>query len=124
MSYLQVVGEQHQLVERHMAAFTARLAELQERHGLQLGSLEVSCCRACRRYEEKSLAGNVSDACRLCVPAAAGCVLQHHLPVHHQAHNKGACLAHSTSSSHQFQLALLKCAACVSCRMLLEWRCG
>jgi hypothetical protein len=42
MSYLQVVGEQHQLVERHMAAFTTRLAELQERHGLQLGSLEVS----------------------------------------------------------------------------------
>jgi hypothetical protein len=48
MSYLQVVGEQHQLVERHMAAFTARLAELQERHGLQLGSLEVSRTLSCK----------------------------------------------------------------------------
>jgi hypothetical protein len=50
MSYLQVVGEQHQLVERHMAAFSARLAELQERHGLQLGSLEVRLCMACSTY--------------------------------------------------------------------------
>ncbi|KAF6266084.1 hypothetical protein COO60DRAFT_642489 [Scenedesmus sp. NREL 46B-D3] len=40
MSYLQVVGEQHQLVEHHMAAFTARFAELRKKHGLHLGSLE------------------------------------------------------------------------------------
>lgn len=49
MSYLQVVGEQHQLVEHHMASFTARLTDLQDRHGLQLGSLEVRAAKRLQR---------------------------------------------------------------------------
>jgi hypothetical protein len=78
MSYLQVVGEQHQLVERHMAAFTARLAELQERHGLQLGSLEVSSsCRACRRNPCVPCCGNSSSrCCKLCITQLVGDLLQ------------------------------------------------
>lgn len=41
MCYLQVIGEQHQLVSHHMGLFTAKLKELQQKHGLVLGPIEV-----------------------------------------------------------------------------------
>ncbi len=56
MCYLQVVGEQHALVEQHMSSFTALLAELQRSHMLHMGEVRMqwwhgqhphhmSCCR-------------------------------------------------------------------------------
>lgn len=41
LSYLQIVGEQHQLVSRHMELFTAKIKELQLKQGLVLGPLQV-----------------------------------------------------------------------------------
>lgn len=50
MSYLQVVGEQHQQLENHMAAFTSRLTELQAKHNLLLpGAVEV-CVTLLRQH--------------------------------------------------------------------------
>lgn len=64
MSYLQVVGEQHQQVEGHMAAFTSRVVELRAKHNLLLpGSVEV--CEA-PLLCHTNLVRALRTSCRLC----------------------------------------------------------
>lgn len=55
MSYLQVVGEQHKLVEQHMNSFTALITELQQAYNLQVHTTEVSVCANMHQRSDAAL---------------------------------------------------------------------